>query len=214
MNLPPTRLTGRRHLTLFCILLFCFASPARPQNSSQHADSQQQADDNGVASKSSAQAFESGSTKAAKGAEPGQPTAPKPSTAASILALPKPLPPEITKGIDVSTRSKVILAHLSEVFRFYRMAVAPIQKIGEPSDMLYAEQAESQATQAAQLAFQGARDEAALLARIPGQTSDTQIPERLQRLNQIRTQTARRMQQLQQQQDTVTQQIAKAKSPT
>lgn len=106
--------------------------------------------------------------QAAKGAEPGQPTAPRPATIAHLAELPKPLPPELTKDINVENRSKQILAHLSEVIRYYRMSVLPIQTTGEPSDMLYAEQAQSEATQSAQLAFQSARDEASLLSRVEG----------------------------------------------
>ena len=107
-----------------------------------------------------------GSAQAANGAAPGQPTAPKEITAAHLIALPQPLPKSLTEGIDVAQRSKVVLGHLDEVIRFYRMTVTPIQKSGQPSDVLYAEQAQSLATQIAQLAFQGARDEAALLGRI------------------------------------------------
>src|SRR5207248_10732981 len=90
-------------------------------------------DDKGIATKNTAQAFNSGSAQAAKGAEPGQPTAPKPDAALSILVLPKPLPAEITGGIDADVRSKSILSHLSEVLRFYHMVVTPVQKVGEPS---------------------------------------------------------------------------------
>jgi small-conductance mechanosensitive channel len=175
---------------------------------------QNQTDDKGIASKNSAQAFQSGSTQASKGAEPGQPTAPKPDTALSILVLPKPLPAEITAGINVDDRSKVILAHLSEVLRFYRMVVTPVQKVGEPSDMLYVQQAQIQATQASQLAFQAARGEAALLARIPSKSTTTQQAdsERTQRLNQIRAGAAQRIQDLQQQQQSIQQQLAKARA--
>ena len=104
--------------------------------------------------------------QAANGAAVGQPTAPDPAAAVHLAALPKPLPTSVTSGIDVDTRSRSILAHLSEVIRYYRMIAVPIQKIGEPSDMLYAEQAQTAATQIAQLAFKAARDEASLLARI------------------------------------------------
>ncbi|HEX4714667.1 MAG TPA: hypothetical protein VH164_07045, partial [Ktedonobacteraceae bacterium] len=123
------------------------------------------------------------------------------------------MPPYLTQGIDVDSRSKAILAHLSEIIRYYRMAVTPIQKTGEPSDMLYAEQAQSEATQAAQLAFQSARDEAELLARIetkPG-SGKTQAPEgEAQKLSAAQDNLAKRLSDLQAQDDALKNEIAKA----
>ena len=195
-------------VTALCALAW-FTIAAAGQNPTQAL----QPDDKGIATKNSAQAFQSGGEQAAKGAEPGQPTAPRPETALSILVLPKPLPAEITGGINVDERSKAILAHLSEVLRFYHMVVAPVQKVGEPSDLLYVQQAQTQATQAAQLAFQAARDEAALLARIPSTSAGAQQadPERTQRINAFRTRAAQRIQDLTQQEQSLSQQLAKAK---
>ena len=76
------------------------------------------------------------------------------------------LPPITDSNIDVQAQSKAILQHLGEILHFYRLATTKIQKAGEASDVLYAEQAKSQATQIAQLAFQSARNEAALLTRV------------------------------------------------
>jgi small-conductance mechanosensitive channel len=153
-----------------------------------------------------------GSLQAAKGSEPGQPTAPKPATATHLAALPAPLPTNITQGIDVDARSKAILAHLSEVIRFYRMTVAPIQKTGEPSDMLYAEQAQAVATQAAQLAFQSARDEAALLARIQGKGGSSPQPADgdAQKLLTTQRRTAKQIDDLEAQDQALDKQIAAA----
>jgi small-conductance mechanosensitive channel len=81
-----------------------------------------------------------------------------------IAALPK----LDSAGVDVSARSAEILAHLNNVLRFYRGSQASVQKIGEPSDVLYSEQLRQQATQIAQLAFQSASNEAALLAKMSG----------------------------------------------
>ncbi len=158
---------------------------------------------------------DTGSGQAANGAAPGQPTAPRSATVARLAALPKPLPASLTQGIDVNVRSKAILAHLSEVIRFYRMALTPIQKIGEPSDMLYAEQAQTEATHVAQLAFQSARDEAALLARIerkPGSDeSGDNTQSEAQRLNALRINTAKRVDDLQNQEDALTKQLETAR---
>ena len=208
---PSPGRTRRAVLNSLCSLAIALCSTAAGTQTA--STSQQPQDEQGIATKSSAQAFQQGSTQAAKGAEPGQPTAPKPDTALSILVLPKPLPAEITGGIDVDVRSRAILAHLNEVLRFYRMVVTPVQKVGEPSDMLYVQQVQTEATQAAQLAFQAARDEAALLARIPSKNTSTQQPdsERTQRMNQIRARAAQRIQDLTQQQQSLEQQMAKAK---
>ncbi len=78
------------------------------------------------------------------------------------------LPPLTGTDLDVPKRSGEILAHLNAILRFYRSAVAPVQKVGEPSDVLYAEGSSSQATQIAQLAFQAAKNEAALLNKVAG----------------------------------------------
>ncbi len=168
-----------------------------------------------AAPKTTAQASDEGAAQAATGSAPGQATAPKPATAAHLAGLPAPLPASLTQGIDVEHRSKVILSHLSEVIRFYRMAVAPIQKIGEPSDVLYAEQAQAQATQAAQLAFQSARDEASLLARIqvkPGVDTATPPEGETQRLSEAQARVAKQMQNLEAQDTALDAQTARAKA--
>ncbi len=112
------------------------------------------------------------SVGASNGSQPGQPTAPTPTTAQKIATLPQPFPPGLIQGIDLPAQSRDILGHLGEVVRYYRMAVVPIQKIGEPSDVLYAEQTEAEATQVGQLAFRAARSQAGFLARIPAKSSN------------------------------------------
>lgn len=76
------------------------------------------------------------------------------------------LPPLPGVKVDVKAQGQSILQHLNDILRFYRAATTKIQKAGEPSDILYAEQSKAQATQIAQLAFQSARNEAALLTRV------------------------------------------------
>lgn len=113
----------------------------------------------------------------------------------------------------MAVRSKAILAHLSEVIRFYRMTVIPVQKSGEPSDMLYAEQAQTVATQVAQLAFQSARDEAALLARIeskPGVETTSAADGEAQRLTNAQGKIATQLRDLQTQDEDLGKQIASA----
>lgn len=69
-------------------------------------------------------------------------------------------------GIDVNSRSKQILQHLNAVLRYYRGGLGTVQKVGEPSDVLYSQQAGTQTTQMAQYAFQSARNLAALLTKV------------------------------------------------
>lgn len=154
-----------------------------------------------------------GSAQAANGAAPGQPTAPKAVTALHLEALPQPLPPSITAGIDVAQRSKDVVEHLNEVIRFYRMTTTPIQKYGEPSDMLYAEQSESAARQVAQLAFQSARDEALLFARIEGVSGESaqQLEGTAQRLHNAQLRVAKQIKDLQARSVEVEKQLGKAR---
>ena len=187
-----------RAVLLACVFLGFHGSVSAPQTAPAPAADKAAPADSGA--------------QAAKGAEPGQPTAPKPATAVRLAELPKPLPPQLTKDINVNSRSKQILAHLSEVIRFYRMTIVPIQKTGEPSDILYAEQAQSEATQAAQLAFQSARDEATLLSRVEaGQPGATAAPQAEgSRLNSSVRTVVTQLTQLQAQDQALDQQIAKA----
>jgi len=76
--------------------------------------------------------------------------------------------PEI--GVNVPERSRDILAHLDSVIQFYRASTQPIQRAGEPNDVVYRDQAVTQSTQIAAFAFQSARAEAALLAKSTNQT--------------------------------------------
>lgn len=93
---------------------------------------------------------------------------------ASALPLPQQiaaLPHLANPGIDTTIQGKAILDHLNGVLRFYRASTTQIQKVGEPSDALYGEQASLQAAQIGQTAFQSARNLAALFSRLqPGST--------------------------------------------
>src|SRR5215469_14211934 len=125
----------------------------------------------------SQQTSASGSSLAAAPAGPA--SAPQPSTSSSAHAAQAHVAPALTLqqqiarlppltgiNLDVKAQSQLILGHLNDILRYYRAATTKIQKAGEPSDILYAEQAKAQATQIAQLAFQSARNEAALLTRV------------------------------------------------
>ena len=99
-------------------------------------------------------------------------------TAPSLQQQIAKLAPLTGTDVDVPKRSKEVLDHLNAILRFYRNAIVPLQKVGEPSDVLYAEQSSAQATQIAQLAFQAAKNEAALLNKVsvPGATGAKAAP--------------------------------------
>ena len=112
---------------------------------------------------------------------PSSTRAARPAPAVTVEEQIAKLPPLTDTKIDVKAQSQAILDHLSDVLRFYRLATTKIQKAGASSDILYAEQSKAQATQIAQLAFQSARNEAALLERanasenaaVPGQGNNS-----------------------------------------
>lgn len=67
-------------------------------------------------------------------------------------------------GFDAKARSRDIFSHLNAVLSFYRQSTTPIQKIGEPNDIVYRDQSVALASQAADFAFQSAKAEAELIA--------------------------------------------------
>ena len=83
-------------------------------------------------------------------------------------------------------RSDTILDHLNAVIDWYRHALTRVQTVGLPSDAMYQFNAQSMASEAAQLAFQSAQAEAALIpAAMPagggaGETTSQQNIAKLQ----------------------------------
>ncbi len=68
-------------------------------------------------------------------------------------------PPAASQSFDFAARSKEVVAYVGGVIRFYQESTTPIQKVGEPNDIVYRDQAVALSTQAATLAFQFARAE-------------------------------------------------------
>ena len=158
-------------------------------------------------------------------------TAKNQDTSAALQSRIAKLPLLTGTGIDVPKRSDEILDHLNAILRFYRTAVTPVQKVGEPSDVLYAEESGTQATQIAQTAFQAAKNEATLLGRVasaggkagaepatgtteasgasaPAGVNQTQA----QRVAQLQAQAQAKLDALNAQETALQQQIATAKS--
>lgn len=90
-------------------------------------------------------------------------------------------------GLDRRIEARAIIAHLNAVIQFYRSVNQPIQRAGEPNDVIYRDQAVAEASQIARYAFQSARAEAQLLAEDYGQGAGPP----LQSGEQQRIQTAR-----------------------
>jgi hypothetical protein len=137
------------------------------------------------------------------------------------------LPRLANPGIDTTAQGKAMLEHLNDVLRFYRASTSQIQKVGEPSDALYGEQASQQAAQIGQTAFQSARNLAALFNRLQSggtsaqqaqQTDDTdndneqpQEPTTAQRLTAARARVQARIADLATQDAALDKQISTAR---
>ncbi len=93
-------------------------------------------------------------------AQASHPAAPVSTDAPSSAPGAVPQAPPLTSIIH----SNDILAHLNATIHFYRTATTFTQKVGEPSDSLFHDEAITLSTQIAQLAFQSAKAEAAMLA--------------------------------------------------
>lgn len=140
------------------------------------------------------------------------------------------LPPLVNPGIDTTAQGKAMLEHLNDVLRFYRASTTQIQKVGEPSDALYGEQASQFAAQIGQNAFQSARNVAALFNRLqasgtasggaqPPDDGDNdnaqpQEPTTAQRLTAARTRVQARIADLASQDAALDKQIGTAKGKT
>ncbi len=153
--------------------------------------------------------------KSSKSAAP----APGVKAASSVVAIPTGValqPPPA--GFDVEARSQQVLAHLSSVIRYYGASVTPIQKVGEPSDELYRDQAVAGAKQIADYAFQSGKAEADLLVAYQNQKKGQQAQaapsgevSEAERLQAAKVNAARRMEDLKAQQQQIENQLARAR---
>lgn len=120
------------------------------------------------------------------------------STGALFLALSAAIPgvfadSQQTLVVDTKARSQDVITHLNAVLRFYRATTLPVQKVGEPNDIVYRDQTVSMAMQAANLAFQSAKAEAALLANYDkqhGSAQEVASGSEVERLQQAKTRVA------------------------
>ena len=156
-------------------------------------------------------------TSAAAAAPAGK--APSPAASQTLIQQISTLPDLGDAGINVSARSQQILQHLNAVLRYYRSGLTTVQKVGEPSDVLYSQQATVQTAQMAQYAFQSARNLAALLTKVtpaggqpaPAQPANSDNPPQqteADKLAQLRATTQARMADLTAQDTALDKQIA------
>jgi hypothetical protein len=142
---------------------------------------------------------------------PTGPSQTTPQTASPATPLPPPRPTEDQP--NSADREKAIVHHLNAVLRFYHDADASIQKVGEPSDLIYRDQAATLATQIAGFAFQSAQAEAALLAQpSPSDQTTPGAQTQAQKLQATRDSVAQRIVALKAQDETLEKQLNTARS--
>ncbi len=115
---------------------------------------------------------------------------------------------------DFDARSKEVLSHVSAVIRFYQKATTPIQKVGEPNDIVYRDQAVTLSSQTATLAFQSASAEADLMTayqRHQGIDPASSGPAEAQKLQALREGVEKRLTALKSRETELDQQIASAR---
>lgn len=132
--------------------------------------------------------------------------------AVPLAPAPVPLDPAIAQALvnDPAARNKQILNHLNAVLRYWRQAEAPMQRVGEPSDLIYRNQVVDYAASIATEAFESAQAEALLLQPYEQDTSAAQ-PSRTQHIQALRMKVAERLTKLKLQQSVLLRQAAVAR---
>ncbi|MGO9340504.1 MAG: mechanosensitive ion channel protein MscS [Terracidiphilus sp.] len=118
------------------------------------------------------------------------------------------------EAIDVDARSRDIVNHLNSVIQYYRASTQTIQKVGEPNDVVYRDQAVEESTQIAAFAFQSANAEAALLRRYQlqhGTQTDGSGSEEQQRMQAAEANAEKQIEDLKARQEVLGKQLATAR---
>jgi small-conductance mechanosensitive channel len=109
------------------------------------------------------------------------------------------------------TQRNAVLDHLNAILSWYRHATTTIQYAGQPSDAIYQSNLRNLAAQAVQMAFQGAKAEAALLRGGPASSNaSADASAYAQQLQKLRSDAAARIDALKSQLADLNAQIAKA----
>jgi small-conductance mechanosensitive channel len=141
---------------------------------------------------------------------PVETTAPKPVPAPPPHAATAPPAAQMIAG-NAAARDQAILAHLNAILQYWHTSESPIQKVGEPSDLIYRNQAVDYAAQIASDAFQSALAEAVLMQpfeKAPAANSSSQSQS--QRLQAMHAGVIQRIAQLKAEQSALESQIAAA----
>jgi small-conductance mechanosensitive channel len=134
---------------------------------------------------------------------------PPPVQTAPLAPAPIPLDPSIASPLiqDPQARNQQIMHHLNVVLRYWRQAESPMQKVGEPSDLIYRNQALDYAAGIATDAFLSAQAEAVLLQPYEQNTLAAQ-PSQMQHIQALRLEVAQRLANLKLQQSVLLRQAA------
>jgi small-conductance mechanosensitive channel len=114
--------------------------------------------------------------------------------------------PQAAPYASLAGEGPALIAHLNSVIQFYRTVSEPMQKAGEPNDVVYRDQAVAAATEVGTLAFQSAKAEAALAAS--GGGGVTAATDQQQRIRTAEANNATRIQDLEKREKTLSAQIA------
>jgi len=112
---------------------------------------------------------------------------------------------------DAAARGKEIMAHLNLVVQYYQLTMQPIQKAGEPNDVVYRDQATQLSVQIAQYAFQSAKAQAALAASSKAGGNDAPAAGEQQKMQAVQANVEAQITEINSQVTALDQQIAVAK---
>jgi Mechanosensitive ion channel len=117
-------------------------------------------------------------------------------------------PPAPVPGIEA--RSRDIVTHLNSVIQFYRTSTQPLQKAGEPNDVVYRDQAVALSSQIAAFTFESAKAQAALLPTSHTDQATSSVSEQ-QRMQATESNVEKQISDIQTRQAVLDKQIPSAK---
>jgi small-conductance mechanosensitive channel len=129
-----------------------------------------------------------------------------------VLIRPDSARSQAAQNAGLQDQGPAIIRHLDGTLQFYRTVNEPIQRAGEPNDVVYRDQAIAQAVQVGKLAFQSATAEAALIGT--GTTAATQESDQQQRIQAVEASNTQQIHDLEAREKVLDRQIANANSRT
>lgn len=115
---------------------------------------------------------------------------------------------------QLQSQGPAIIAHLNSVIQFYRAVHQPIQKAGEPNDVVYRDQAISITSQITNFAFESAKAEAGFIGTQHAQPAGGAAGSQQQRIQNTLEATQQRIRDLQEREAALDQQMASASAHT